>query len=101
MGFSFSDGTVRRYGAGTVRIAFAGHDALQQLFSPHVESKYGKCSIEARPHPAQEGEGGSALEKVCPSRRWQGLKLHLLFKGTVSRDFLLLVFFANHIPPSL
>ncbi len=47
---------------------------LQELSSSLVESKYGKCSIEARPHPAQEGEGGSALEKVCPARRWQGLQ---------------------------
>ncbi len=29
------------------------------------------------------------------------LMVTLLFKGTVSRDFLLLVFFLNQIPPSL
>ncbi len=53
-----------------------------------------------------EGEGGvvrgshpmSKAVHTSPNKLW---KSNSIFKGTVSRDFLRLVFFLNQFPPSL
>jgi hypothetical protein len=67
----------------------------------------------ARKRQLEEEEGGEGASAATPSRggkfirkevkdkefRWGRAEISII-KGTVSRDFLLQVFFMNHLPPS-
>ncbi len=78
---------------------------LQELWAG-VEGPVGDAIGEQRPRPAGSffyvdnfKKSGGKLLSVSLFSGWQ-YKTHIYLKGTVSRDFLLQIFFMNHLPPS-